>query len=419
MISEIKNLTSCRRELSFTIPKDELEAVREKQIRRVRKEVQFPGFRKGKAPIGVVKKNYADIIETYTLEEAVEESLKKVSMENDLIILGQAEAKKMEFSKDGDIEAVLEFDTHPDIELKEYKGLEFVRDKYIVTDKAVDDSILQLRRQKAEISVIDGPIEEGHKVTMDMQELDESGLPLVGKAYKDITIVMGEGRFDKELEDQLFGLKCDDEKTIEKIYPDDYPQKEIAGRKERYRITIKNVEQETLPELNDEFVKDLGDEKLKTVDDLRKAAKEELEKQHEAESEKRLSADIAQALVDKNPFDIPRVVLDDYLDYIINDVKSRDPKINEAEARQHYEPEALFNMKWRYLQDRIAAEEKIAVNEEDVKKFLDELKDEKIREIYQQNEQLMNQVRNDIFYRKIFDFLVQNSTIKENEIKLD
>ena len=226
-------------------------------------------------------------------------------------------------------------------------------------------------------------------------------------------------RSTKELEDQLFGLKCDDEKTIEKIYPDDYPQKEIAGRKERYRITIKNVEQETLPELNDEFVKDLGDEKLKTVDDLRKAAKEGLEKQHEAESEKRLSADIAQALVDKNPFDIPRVVLDDYLDYIINDVKSRDPKINEAEARQHYEPEALFNMKWRYLQDRIAAEEKIAVNEEDVKKFLDGLKDEKIREIYQQNEQLMNQVRNDIFYRKIFDFLVQNSTIKENEIKLD
>ena len=419
MNSEIKNLTSCRRELSITIPKADLEPVRERQIKRVRKEVQFPGFRKGKAPLALVKKNYADIIEAYTLEEAVEESLKKAAEENGIIILGQAEAKKMDFSEDGDVQAVIEFDTHPEIELKEYKGLEFVRDKYIVTDKAVDESIRRMLKQRAEISTVDGPIEEGHRVVMDMQELDEDGLPIVGKSYKDITITMGEGRFDKDLEDQLYGLKCDDEKKIEKVYPEDYPQKEIAGKTERFLVMIKSVEKEELPVLDDEFVKDLGDEKLQTVDDLHQASRQALERQHEDESDKRLTSDMAQALVEKNSFEVPRVILDDYLDQIIKDVKQRDPKLDETEARQHYEPEALFNMKWHYLQQRIAEVENIIVDENDVREFLENIKHDEIRDFYKQNPQMMDRVREDILQRKIFEYLVSVSKIKDNEIKLD
>ncbi len=420
MIStEIKNLDSCKRELTLTIPKEELEPIREKQVKRVRREVQFPGFRKGKAPLNMVKSKYADEINAYTIDDAMQYGLEEAAKNLDLMILGQPEAKKVDFTDDGGLVSIIEFETHPEIELKEYKGLQFIKDKTIVTDKTVDASIDRLLQQKAEVTSVDGPIEEGHLVVMDMQELDEEGQPLKGKLYKDISLKMGEGRFDKELEDQLHGLKNGEQKQIEKVYADDYPQKEIAGKKEKYNITIKNVQLENLPELNDEFVKDLGAENMQTVADLRRVSREAIENQAKNEADNRLGADIAQAIVEKNPLDTPRSVLADYLQNIVKDVKQKNPQAKEEDIMQQYEGEAAFTLKWHYLQDEIAKVEKLEVTEDDENKFLEELKDDNIRKVYQDNEQLMGRVKDDILRRKVFDFLVENSKIKENEIKLD
>jgi len=422
MIStEIKNLSEIKRELTITMEKEDLEPIREKQIKRVRKEVQFPGFRKGKAPLGVIKNKYADTIEAYTIDAAIEEGFKKATRELDLVILGQPEAKKVDFTEQGDMISVIEFQTNPEVKLQEYKGLSFVKDKYIITDKTVDSSIEQLLHQKAEIETVEGPIEKGQQVVLDLQELDEQGEPLPGKSYNDISIKVGEGRFDPELEEQLYGLKNGAEKRIEKIYPEDYPQKEMAGKKEIYLVKVKNVQKEILPVLDDEFIKDLNYEDIKTVEDLQRVTKENLEKQYTNEAENRLSEDIAQALVDKNPVEVPQPVLDDYLERIIRDVRKKQPdlKMKDEEIRRNYEAEALFSLKWSYLREQIIKEENISVSKEDEEKFLAELENPQMREIYEKYPELMAQAKNEILYRKVIQFLIENSKIEENEIKLD
>ncbi len=419
MISaEVKKLNSYKRELTITMPKEDLEPIRERQARRVRKEAQFPGFRKGKAPMGLIKKNYAGAIEAYTLDDAVDLGLRQAVDQHQLAIIGTPEAKKVDFDDEGNLLSVIEFDTYPEIELKNYKGFEFTRDTYIITDKLVEETIDRIRKEKAEIITVDDPVAEGHLVVLDMQELDEEGKPIANKKYDNISVKIGEGRFDAELEKQLIGLKNDEEKIIEKVYPDDFPQKEFAGKKEMYKVKIKNIEEEKLPELNDEFVKDFS-ENLETVEDLRRVTRENLEHQYRVEAEDRLTQDLTQKLIEENPFDLPQALVDNYLDHVVEDVKRRDPKIKEEVIRQHYQTEAIFNLKWYYLQDAIAAKEHIEVSDEDVQKFLDELKDDKVREFYEANEQLLNNVKEDIRRRKVQDFLVANSTIRENEINLD
>jgi len=417
--TEINKISSSKRELTITLSKDELEPIREKQAKKLQKEVQFPGFRKGRAPLNLVKRQYADTIEAYTLDAAVDEGLRQAIQENELYIVGTPEAKKLDFDDDGNMVTIVEVETYPEVELKNYTGFEFTRDVYEITDKFVEDSIDRLRRERAEVQLVDGAVEEGHIVTLDMQELDENGRPIEGKKYENMTIHVGQGKFDSDLEKQIIGMKNDEEKEIEKVYPDDYPQKEVAGKTERYLVKIKNIEQEILPELNDEFVKKDLNIDIETVEELRKLTRENLEKNYKTESENRLVGDIYQKLIEENPFDVPQALVDDYLNHIVNDVKKSDPRLREEDIRKYYENEALYNLKLFYLKDAIAKAENIEVTDEDVEKFLAELDDEKVRQMYKENERLLNGAKEDIRSRKILDFLMENSKIADNKVTLE
>ena len=415
--TEIKKISNYRRELNITMDKADLEPIREAQAKRLQREVQIPGFRKGKAPLGMIRKNYADAVEAYTLEAALDESLQKSVSENQIHVVGTPEAKKVDFNENGDLITVVELDTTPDVELKKYKGFTITRDEYEISDQMVEDSIQRLRKDKAVLHTVDGAIENDHLVVLDMQELDENGKPIKDKKYKDISLTIGQGRFDPELEEQIIGLKNSEEKRIEKIYPDDFPQKEYAGKKESYLIRIKSVQREELPELNDEFAGEINEE-FKSVEDLRKATREHLEHNYKMESENRFNQDLMQKLLEENSFDIPQTLVDNYLRHIVADVKRRDPNAKEEAIRQHYQNDAEFTIKIHYLKEKIAKVEKIEVSENDINTFVDELKDEKVREFYEKNPQMLDQVKEDILQKKINDFLLKSTKIKTNKVKL-
>ena len=415
--TSIREISSCRKELSITMNKDDLEPIREMQAKRVQREVQYPGFRKGKTPLGLVRRNFADAIEAYTLEAAVDESLQQSIRENDLLIVGTPEAKKVDFDENGDLVSVVEVETMPEINLKKYNGLEITKDEYEISDSFVDQTIERYLKEKAELHSVDGVIEKGHLVIMDMQELDAEGKPIPQKKYTDISVRIGDGRFDPELEEQLLGMNEGEKKTIVKIYPDDFPQKNMAGKKESYDVQIRSVQYEVLPELNDEFVKELNAE-METVEDLKKATRAQLEKNYQDESENRFFQDLSQKLLEENPFDLPEAVIEHYLDKVVDDIKRRNPKANEEQVRQHYRNEAEFTLKWHYLRDQIAKVEDIKVTGEDEKTFFDELQDDKTREFFMQNEQLQERIKDDILFRKISDFLKKSNNVKVNKIKL-
>ncbi|KAA3610237.1 MAG: trigger factor [Calditrichaeota bacterium] len=416
--TEIKKISNCRKELNIVMAKADIEPIREKEILKVRKSVQFPGFRKGKAPLAMIKKSYGQHIEAYTMESAVQDALEKAVTENEIHIVGMPDAKKVDFNDDGDLTMTIEVDTYPDVELKNYKGFEFIKDKYVIEDSFVEENINRLRKQHATKTEAKGKVKDGQIVVIDMQELDQSGAPLKGKKYNDITISIGEGRFDPELEKQIIGLEKDKPTKISKEYPKDYAQKEMAGKKENYEITVKKIETETLPEVNDEFVKKVNPN-AKNVEDFREQVSKSIQHDYEKEAENRFSQELSQKLIEENSFDVPDVLVENYLDNVIKDVKQRDPKADENSLREYYRTDSLANMKWHYIKEQVGKDENITVEDKDVEEFLEKIENEEIRKIYKENEAALNEVKHSIKDRKVHDFLVENSKIKENEVKLD
>jgi trigger factor len=411
--TEVEKISSCKVGLQITMMAENIDSIRKEQEKVVQKEVQIQGFRKGKAPLNMVKSAYAGTIERNTLDEAMQQAFEAGLRENDLHPVGPPLVKNFEFDDDKNLKMEVEVEIYPEITLKKYKNFTFEKDLYKIDDSDVEDSINYIRKQKAVITPIDGPSSAGNFVTFSVQELDETGMPLIGKKYDDIRVQLGEGQFDPEIENQISGMKAGEERQIEKTYPTS-AGKELAGKTERYTVTMQKVEEEELPELSNEFVEQLNFN-IKTVDDLKVKVRDELEHRWGQESEQKFYHQVVQELLHENPFDVPDAMVDKYLEQILDDIRKKDQNINEEEVKKQYRADATFNIKWYHLKDKIAETEKIAATEEDFKTFLENIEEESIRSLYNANDEIKQRAMNDIFEKKVFDFLVNNSKVKEKK----
>ena len=413
--SEVNVISDSKKELKITMGAEELENIRNSQVKEVRKEVAIPGYRKGNAPENLVIKKYRDTIEKYTLDAALKQGIKEALDTNDIIPSGQPVLKKINYDENKNLLLEVEVEVFPDINLKKYKGIEIEKIIYKITEEDVNNQLELLRKKNAIVSSIkDIPSKLGNYLTINMQELDDSGVPVIGKKYDNIRFQLGEGKFDIEIEEQLSGLKNGDEKVIQKIYPANFHQKQLAGKMERYLVTVTKVEDEELPDLDQDFLQSI-DPDIETVDQLKERIKNQLEIRFKQESENQFYNQLIHELLQQNPFDMPESILSDYLDQIVNDVKKKDKNVDEDVIRKNYKADALFNIKWFYLRKKIADVEKIEANENDLKMRIEKIEDKKIRDIYNGNEEMKKRLLHDIFERKIFDFITDNAKIKIKE----
>jgi len=410
--SQVTNLTSCKKELKITVPVAEIDKIREHEIREMQKNAEIQGFRRGKAPRSMVLKLYQGTIERNTIDHALQHGFEDGLRSNQIVPVGEPVVRKFDFDADKNLLMEVEVETYPEIELKKYKGLKVEKEVYTISDGDVEESLMYLQRQKATVSPVEEASAEGHFVTLTMQELDAGGVPLVGKKYENIRIQLGKGEFDPEIERELVGLKKGEEKVIEKEYPKDFEQKQFAGKKEHYRVSIEKIEKEELPELDNEFVQSLNQENVKTVDEFRDLVRKQLEVQYGQRAEEQFYHRFAHELLQNNPFEVPEAVVDRYLEEIISDISKREKNVDREEIRKAYRTDAVFNVKWFYLKDKIAETEQIKAEKEDFDKFLDTISDEKVKDLYKSNKDLKKRIMNDIFEKKLFDFMVENSKIK-------
>lgn len=317
-----KDLPKSQVELNIQIEQAEMAKYIDKTTSKIAKSITVPGFRKGEAPKELVVKqiNPNDLLNE-TFEYAINESYKQAIKQENLEPLAHPEIKLSEEASKDSLEYTAIISIMPEIKLPDYKKLvsKITKETEDITDKDVDEAKKYLQKSRGTQSVVEREAKTGDTVsldyilTVDKKEFDKS---------EKMPVEIGAGKFIPGFEDEVIGLKAGDKKEFDIKFPDEYHNKDIAGKKGHFAITINDVQEITLPDWDDEFAKELTNGE-KTIADLEKNLKEGLIAERKQEIQTNYTQAVVDSILEKIKVELPDVLVTAEKDKLIQEMEQR------------------------------------------------------------------------------------------------
>ena len=428
-VEKTKNANEVK--LEITIEAEKFEDGIKKVYFQNAKYFNIPGFRKGKAPQAIVEKYYGkEIFYEDAFNDIVPAELEKAVEENNLDVVSRPDidVKQMEKGKDLIFTAV--FQTKPEAILGQYKGIEIPKIEYNVTDKDVEHELSHMQEHNSRlITVEDRPVEKGDTVIIDFEGF-VGGKPFEGGKAENHELEIGSNTFIPGFEDQIIGMKNDEEKDINVKFPDEYFSKDLAGKDATFKVKLHEIKKKELPTLDDEFAKDVSE--FDTLDELKKDIKTKLEEQS-AENQKMETEDAVIKEVCKNvKVDIPSGMVELEVEDMLKNIETRlsyqglklDQYLKiigktEDEIKKEYEPQAKEAITSRLMLEAVIKAEKIEATEDEIVAKMKEMaknygKSEDDEE-FLNNKNVRKYIKSGIESEKALDFLVKNAKVKANK----
>jgi trigger factor len=372
-------IEGCKHSLEISIPVHEVESETDRVVADVMKRAKLPGFRPGKVPVSLVKKQFASDIRKRVLEALIPKFLDKQFEAENLKVVGTPDIKDVHYHAGEPLTFTAEFEVVSQIELQEYKEVEVPYHDPEVTDEDVAKRLDEFREQKAQYVNIDPrPLVDGDHAVVALESL--SGVE--GEPVKQEEMVLeigGADTFDAFTEN-LRGVTPGEEKEFEVTYPAEFGAQRLAGRTVRFHATLKGLRRKELPELNDEFAQDLGD--YRNVDELREAVRKSTLAQRQYEAQQAAKDLIVEKLVDAHDFPVPEVFVERQIrNRVENSLRAMaaegvDPKsikLDWEKVRETQRDKALREVKASLLLTRIAEREAIGATRDEVDKEVERL----------------------------------------------
>jgi len=403
------------------VPEAELAPHFDSIYKKYQKNVKLQGFRKGKVPLSLIKKLYGDAMKGEAIEEVVQSVLREVRDQENLRLVAPAKLEDINYDPEKGLHFKAVCEVAPDIELKNYRGLSVEREVYEVDDQDVSDALNDVREQMAVMQPVETAAEDGHFVLADLQQVDATGVPIIGKKFKDryFQIVTNNSN-NKDFTEQLIGAKPGDKRRIELDSNDNSNSPNKENKKDYFEVRIKEIKSKQVPELDDGLAKDTG--KFESLDELKTDLRSKLTKQAQVNARSRLRRRIIDEVLKKNSFDLPESMINNYLDVFVENAKkeSKEP-FDEEELRNHYRPTAVWNLKWELVKDKLREAENLSVSDEDKDVFISRLAEERDIEEKQVRKSLKDkraqrQFEEDVIEDKVLNYLEVNAKIKDKKI---
>ncbi|MCF7832814.1 MAG: trigger factor [Candidatus Marinimicrobia bacterium] len=414
----LKELSSTEREMEFELTWEDVEKDYSKFVKKFVKDITLPGFRKGMVPMNIVEKKFGAQIDYDFINDKFADYYGTALDEKELNPVSQAELLDLDFKKGTPLKLKVKFEVMPDWKMPKYKdGFPLEDLTYVIEAEDIDESIYNLRENAAEVRVVDEGAKSGYHLIADVQELGHEGEVL--NESKDSRIVLGKDPFDGDTEKELLGVKAGETRTISLHAGDDH------DHDHEFKLSIKNVEEHILPEVDDEFAQtvDPDTENLKT---LKEKIKVELENYWKRQADSRMEEQIADYFIEKlKDVVLPKTVVEEQAKNIYEDIKKRYPSEKEMDEKailENYSDSAEKSLKWQLVKNKIVKDNEIKVEDEDVNARLTEmLKDvnEELRDSYKkyyQSPQVKDQLHDDIMNIKIIDHIKSFAKMKTKKI---
>ena len=371
-------------EVEVTVDGETFMAAVDKVYKKESKKIQVPGFRKGKAPRAIIEKMYgAEVFYDDAMQDCYPEALDAACKEADLKVVTVTGLEATEVSKDGfTFKATVIVE--PEIEIKDYKGIEVEKLSTEVTEEMIDEEIERVRdRNSRMVTVEDRAAENGDTAVIDFEGFCDGEAFDGGKA-EEYNLELGSGNFIPGFEEQIVGHSTGDEFTIDVKFPEEYQAENLKGKDAQFKIKLHEIKCKELPEVDDDFVKDVSEKD--TVAEYRDELKEQIAKRLESESERDLDDKLTNAIIEKVEGEIPQQMFDNEANQMMREMDMRLRQqgmdmntymqytgMNADSVLEMYKPEAERRVKMRLALEKIAALEDIKPTEDDINAEYDKM----------------------------------------------
>ena len=379
------NVETNKYELEIEISAEDFEAAIKKAYLKARKNIAMPGFRKGKAPRKLIEKEYGEqvffedavnLLYAPVVNGAVEES--------GLELVTRPEVEVTEISKENGVKLKATCITKPEVEVKDYKGIEVEKVVNPVTDEDINKQLDALREKNVTVETVDDrAAENGDDVVIDFEGFKDDVAFEGGKA-EDFTLSLGSGQFIPGFEDQIVGHNAGEDFDINVTFHDEYQVKELAGAPAVFKIKLKSISKKVMPELDDDMVKDSTE--FDTVDEYKADVKKKLEEANEKHADSEVEAKIFDKVIENMTAEIPQVMFDNRVNEMISELEQRlAPQGISLDLYMQYTGQTIDTVKKAYAEqaekqvklrlalEKIAKLENIEVTEDELKAEFDKL----------------------------------------------
>lgn len=420
----VEELSLTKRRLRIEIPKDVVEKEISDAYSRLNKKVKVPGFRPGKVPRQILERHYRKSIEAEVIEKLIPDYYIKSVKESGVFPVENPTFEGEIVIKEG---SSLNFDAtvevKPAIEIGGYEGIEVKRLSHDVSEDEVERTLKHFQESHARLE----PFEESHTINNgDFCLISFEGFlgdtPIEGGNVQDYLLEVGSKVLVQGFEEQLIGSKKGDKINIKVTFPEDYRDKNLAGKEAIFKVEVKEVKRKVLPELDDEFAKDLGQNSLS---DLRTLAREGLEKEKKRMVEKDQKEEIIKKLLEVHSFEIPSSMVERELNIMVHrrkmqilqgggSLEGRD----EDRLRVELMPLATERVKAGLILETIGKKEEISVSDEDIEKRIEDIasglheRPEEIKRLYISKDGSLEGLKSEIFAEKVLDHLLSKAIFK-------
>jgi len=413
--------------LSFTIEAAKFDEAMKKVYVKTAKYFTIPGFRKGKAPMQMVEKHYgSEIFYEDTFNELVPEIYDAAIKENNIAAVSRPNIDVTQIGKGQDLIFTAVVQTKPEVKLGKYKGIELPKVEYNVSDKDVEHELGHMAEHNARLVTIeDRPVEKGDIAVIDFEGFLD-GNPFEGGKAEKHELEIGSNTFIPGFEDQVIGMKIDEEKDLNVTFPEDYFSKELAGKPVVFKVKVHEIKHKELPKMDDEFAKDVSE--FDTLADLKNSIKEKIQKENDDKAKYETEDNAIKAVCDGVELEIPSGMIETEVDNMVKDVEQR-LQYQGLTLEQYYalsgKPEAVMrdemketaekNVKSRLVIEAIIKAEDIKPEDKEVEEKLKEMAKnyQKTEEEMLQNTYLKDYITENMKVEKAIQFVIDNAKFKK------
>ena len=373
--------------LEVVVDGEAWEIAQKKAFNDFKKNVSIKGFRTGKVPEALLKKQISkEAIYDRAVEGVANEALVEAIKEHNLELVARPTLDYKDAS-DESVTLVINCVVSPEVTLGEYKGLDIHKDEVNVTDEDVEAELSKVQDRFADWVLREEgqPAEDGDQVTIDFVG-KKDGEPFEGGSGENYPLELGSNTFIPGFEEQLVGVKTDDVKDVTVTFPEDYQAADLAGKEAVFTVTVHDIKYKDRPEVNDELIAQLKRDGVETVEKFKEVTKEDLTKERERAADEKFTNDLMETISDNATVEIPAVMIENEVDNLYRDFTNRMQQSGftaeqyfaatgqtEADLKATMRPDAQRRVKGSLVLDAVIKAENIEISDEDVEKEYTEM----------------------------------------------